>query len=106
MCGSVKIVSLGGRIREVYSMVRERYLCWDCAFKWLNKVAMGKRVLVRAGSDMVIGRLIAVEYKTSVPRRFNMVVTVETNKGKIALAKWKSLRIIKEGEVHGIQQKK
>jgi len=48
---------------------------------------------------MVIGTLIAVEYKPSVPRRLSMVITLETNHGKITLAKWKSLRILEEGEV-------
>ncbi len=80
-------------------MVHEGYLCSDCVFEWLSKVVIGKRILVRAGSDMVIGTLIAVEYKPSVPRRLSMVITLETNHGKITLAKWKSLRILEEGEV-------
>jgi len=80
-------------------MVQKGYLCSDCVFEWLSKVAMDKRVLVKAESDMVIGRLIGVEYKPSAPRRLSMVVTLETSKGKIALAKWKSLRILEEGEI-------
>ena len=69
-----------------------------CAFNLL-RMTVGKRVLVTAGSDITIGTLTAVEYKPTTPRLLNMIITLETKEGKVTLAKWNSLQLLREGEV-------
>jgi len=73
-------------------------MCSNCAFKLLRQL-LGKRVLVKVGSDVNIGRLIAVEYKPDVPRLLDLVVTLQAGNTKVTLAEWNSLRVLKEGEV-------
>jgi len=73
--------------------------CSNCAFKILKQNFLGKRVLVKTGSDINIGRLLNVEYRPDAPRLLNMVLTLQAGKTKVALARWDSLEVLKEGEV-------
>jgi len=72
--------------------------CSKCAFSLLTEL-IGKRVLVKTGSDITVGRLVAVEYRPDAPRLLDMVVTLQAGKTKVALTGWNSLEVLKEGEV-------
>lgn len=71
-------------------------VCTQCVFEWLQKIVVGKRVMVKVERGYIVGTLVSVEYRPKASRRLNMVLTLENANGKVLLAKWDSLSILEE----------
>ena len=74
------------------------FLCASCAFDLIKKAAISKQVLVKAGTNIIVGTLTAIEYKPEAPRLLNMILTLQVGKNKITLAKWDTLSVLKTVE--------
>jgi len=73
---------------------KKAYVCTQCVFEWLQKIVVGKRVMVKVERGYIIGTLVSVEYQPKAARRLNTVLTLENANGKITVAKFDSVSIL------------